>query len=106
MLTICGGKHNFAWVGIGRRETRRHQAQTGMFSAACQWSDGRIRGAFAESPYPLAPCKGVLSRVMSKVALLLPPHFVPLEQPLFAIRGSRVWDYAVKMLFAAENDSE
>lgn len=43
---------------------------------------------------------------MSKAAVLLPQHFLPLEQLWFAIRGSRVWNYGGKKLIAVENDLE
>lgn len=46
------------------------------------------------------------SEATSKVAVLLPPHFLPLEQPSFALRGGRVWNYTGKNLIAVENDLE
>lgn len=61
LLTNCRGECNFAWVGMVRREMRRHPAQTGTFSSVCQWSDGRMTGAFAQAPCPPFLCECGLS---------------------------------------------
>lgn len=94
---------------MGRKEMRRQPVQTGVCPAVCHWSDSRTTGAFAQPSCPPDLCRAGLNGTgwgMSKVTVLLPPRFLPLEQPLFAVRGSRVWNKAGKNMITAGNDLE